>query len=84
GIVQGTGRNEFRYGYVNAGEDIQNNDLIVSSGLGGVYPKGYSIGTVVKKTQSENGLGVDIEVVPVVDFEALDYVFVLPPINVYE
>jgi len=84
GIIQGTGQNRFRYGYVNAGEDIQNNDLVVSSGLGGIYPKGYAIGTVVKKSQSENGLSVDIEVAPVVDFGALDYVFVLPPISVYE
>jgi len=84
GIVQGTGKNEFRYGYVTAGEDVQNDDLIVSSGLGGIYPKGYAIGTVVKKTQSENGLNVEIEMAPVVDFGALDYVFVLPPINVYE
>lgn len=84
GIVQGTGRNEFRYSYVNAGEDVQNNDLIVSSGLGGIYPKGYAIGTIIKKTQSENGLSVDIEMAPVVDFGALDYVFILPPNNVYE
>ncbi len=84
GIVLGTSRNELRYGYVSTGEDIQNDDLIVSSGLGGIYPKGYSIGTVVKKTQSENGLNADIRLVPSVDFAALDYVFVLPPISVYE
>ncbi len=84
GVVQGTGRNAFQYGYVNAGEDVQTNDLIVSSGLGGVYPKGYAIGTIIKKTQSENGLSVDIEVAPVVDFGSLDYVFILPPINVFE
>jgi rod shape-determining protein MreC len=84
GIVQGTGKNQFRYGYVSAGEDVQNDDLIVSSGLGGIYPRGYAIGTVIKKTQSENGLNVEIEMAPVVDFGALDYVFVLPPISVYE
>jgi len=50
GIVLGTSRNELRYGYVSTNEDVQNDDLIVSSGLGGIYPKGYSIGTVVKNT----------------------------------
>lgn len=84
GIVQGTGRDQLRYAYVGAGEDIQKNDVLVSSGMGGVFPKGYSLGTVVKKTESENGLNIDIEVAPSVDFAALDYVFILPPVNVYQ
>ncbi len=84
GVVLGTGRYELRLGYVSANEDIQKDDIIVSSGLGGVYPKGYTIGTVTKRTESENGLNTEIEVVPAVDFAALDYVFVIPPINVYE
>jgi len=84
GVIQGTGRNELRYGYVSAGEDVQSDDLIVSSGLGGIYPEGYAIGTVVKKTQSENGLNEDIQVVPSVDFGALDYVFVLSPVSADE
>jgi rod shape-determining protein MreC len=84
GVVLGEGRYELRLGYVNATEDVQKDDVIVSSGLGGVYPKGYVIGSVVKRTQSENGLNTDIDVVPAVDFAALDYVFVIPPINVYE
>jgi rod shape-determining protein MreC len=84
GVIQGTGRNEFRFGYVNAGEDVQKDDVIVSSGLGGIFPKGYVIGSVLKKTQSDNGLNTEIQVIPAVDFAALDYVFVLPPINIYE
>jgi len=84
GIVQGTGRTPLRFGYVDAGEDVQKDDVIVSSGLGGVFPKGYALGTVTKKGVSDNGLSAEIEVAPVVDFGALDYVFILPPINVYE
>lgn len=84
GIVQGTGRNQLKYAYVNSSEDIQKNDLLVSSGLGGIFPKGYPLGTVVKKTESENGLTIEIEVAPVVDFAALDYVFILPPVDVYQ
>ena len=83
GIVQGTGRNQLRLGYVSAGEDIQKDDVIVSSGMGGTFPKGYVLGTVVKKNQSENGLNLDIDLASVVDFASLDYVFILPPIDVY-
>lgn len=84
GIVQGTGRNQLRYAYVNSSEDVQKNDVLVSSGLGGIFPKGYPLGTVVKKTESENGLTIEIEVAPVVDFAALDYVFILPPVDIYQ
>jgi rod shape-determining protein MreC len=83
GIVLGTGRNQFKYGYVSASEDIQKDDVIVSSGLGGVFPKGYAIGTVQKKSLSENGLNSEVDIAPAVDFAALDYVFVLPPIDIY-
>ena len=84
GVVVGTGSHELKYSYVEAGEDVQKDDLIVSSGLGGTFPKGYVLGTVVEKTVSENGLNTDIEIAPAVDFASLDYVFILPPIDVYE
>ena len=84
GIIQGTGRTPLRFGYVEASDDVQKDDVIVSSGLGGVFPKGYALGLVTKKGLSDNGLSAEIEVAPAVDFAALDYVFVLPPINVFE
>lgn len=82
GIVMGTGHDQLKYGYVSATEDIQKDDILVSSGMGGVFPKGYSIGTVVKKSLAENGLTMEIEVAPAVDFAALDYVFILEPVDV--
>ena len=84
GITQGTGRNQLRFSYVAPNEDVQKDDPLVSSGLGGVFPKGYAIGSVVKKTESENGLNTEIDVAPAVDFAALDYVFILPPVDVYQ
>ena len=84
GVAIGSGRNRLKFDYVDIGEDIQSGDAIVSSGLGGVFPKGYALGTVLSKTQSDNGLYTEIEMVPAVDFAVLDYVFVLEPINVYQ
>ncbi len=84
GVVQGTGRSQLRFAYISAGEDVQKDDLIVSSGMGGVFPKGYAIGSVVKKAETENGLNQEIELQPAVDVAALDYVFILPPVDVFE
>jgi len=83
GVVRGTGRNLLEYHFVSPGEDILPGDTLVSSGLGGIFPKGYALGTIVKKGLSENGLDMDIEAAPAVDFGVLDYVFVLPPVNLY-
>ncbi len=80
GVVLGSGGNQLKYGYVSAAEDVQAGDPIVSSGLGGIYPKGYALGTVLKKTTSENGLNSDIELAPAVDLGVLDYVFILQPV----
>ncbi len=83
GIIQGTGRNQLKFAFVAPGEDVQPGDSIVSSGMGGVFPKGYALGTVLKKRPLENGLAMDIEVAPAVDFGVLDYVFILPPEGLY-
>jgi rod shape-determining protein MreC len=83
GIVQGMGHSTLKYAYVDVREDVQKDDIIVSSGLGGIFPRGYVIGTISKRTISENNLNADIEVVPAVDFGAMDYVFVLPPVEGY-
>ncbi|HVZ80583.1 MAG TPA: rod shape-determining protein MreC [bacterium] len=84
GVVQGTGRNQLRYGYVSAAEDVQKDDVILSSGLGGVFPKGYRLGTVIRKGEAENGLMADILLAPAVDFASLDYVFILPPAILFQ
>jgi len=57
--------------------DVAVNDVIETSGLGGIYPKGIIIGKVkeVKKTNSELNRYAIIE--PAVDFKRLEEVFVL-------
>lgn len=61
--------------------DVAVNDVIETSGLGGIYPKGIVIGKVkeVKKTNSELSRYAIIE--PAVDFKRLEEVFVLKQRN---
>ncbi len=84
GVVQGTGLGPLRLGFVSPLEDIQVGDTIVSSGLGGVFPKGYALGTIVKKEVSDNHLDTEIELAPAVDLGVLDYVFILPPVEIFK
>jgi rod shape-determining protein MreC len=60
--------------------DVKAGDVVVTSGVDGIYPKGYVIGTVER---SDGGLGLyrTITVRPAVDFSSLEEVLVVlvPP-----
>jgi rod shape-determining protein MreC len=60
--------------------DVMAGDLVVTSGVDGVYPKGFAIGTVEKSERGESLYRV-ITVRPAVDFSGLEEVLVVlvPP-----
>ncbi|WP_295624397.1 rod shape-determining protein MreC [uncultured Nitrosomonas sp.] len=55
-IVSGTGKNnELELRYLSVNTDIQQGDLLVTSGIGGVYPPGIPVATVLKIEQDSAG-----------------------------
>jgi rod shape-determining protein MreC len=60
---------------------VQLGDLVVTSGLGGTFPRDVPVGKVVRAGKREIGLFQLADVEPVVDFAKLDQVLVLaaPP-----
>ena len=50
---------------------------MVTSGMGGVFPKGLVVGHVISVDQQEFGLFQAIEVMPAVDFSHLEEVLVM-------
>ena len=79
GIVVGKSRRTCELRYVDFHADVQVGDAIISSGLGGVYPKGLLIGKVVSVHPKPYGLFHEVEVQPVVDLAKLEEVLVLAP-----
>ncbi|PKM83782.1 MAG: rod shape-determining protein MreC [Firmicutes bacterium HGW-Firmicutes-13] len=57
--------------------NIQKGDVIVSSGLGGVFPPGFVIGCVIEVGQDEYGLLKSALIEPAVSFNRLEEVFVV-------
>ena len=59
--------------------DVKPGDLVVASGVDGIYPKGYAVGHV--ETAARSGLYLTITVRPTVDFSSLEEVLVVltPP-----
>ena len=64
--------------YVNRAMPIHPNEPVLSSGLGGVFPKGILIGTVVKgRLDPQTGLYQTLELKPAVDYRRLEEVVVI-------
>jgi rod shape-determining protein MreC len=56
--------------------DVQAGDLVVTSGVDGIYPKGYAIGKI-EKVERGSGLYYTIAVRPSVDFSGVEEVLVV-------
>jgi rod shape-determining protein MreC len=57
--------------------DVVEGDSVISSGMGGVFPKGLQLGWVSEVSSNPRELFKDIVVEPSVDFNSLEEVFVL-------
>jgi len=80
GVVVGIGDGMLRMQYVPGTADVKTGDLVVTSGIDGIYPKGFVIGTI---DHADRGAGAYHEIVirPAVDFSRLEEVLIVrtPP-----
>jgi rod shape-determining protein MreC len=76
GILQGKGGNRCSLDFVPKNADVQVEDLVLASGLGGIYPKGLVFGKVSEANKKNPGVFQEIEVTPTVDLSALEEVLV--------
>ncbi len=82
GLIEGKGMNQMILNYLPRETTFQKGEEVVTSGLGGIFPAGYLIGTVKKTHYEEYGFYKYITVKPSVDFNTLELVAVvkrLPP-----
>lgn len=79
GVVVGTGTNTVKMKYVPMNAEVKVGDPILSSGLGGIFPKGLRIGRVGDIIKMKQGLFQDITVNPSADFSRLEEVLVFMP-----
>ncbi|EPE37735.1 rod shape-determining protein [Candidatus Photodesmus katoptron] len=79
-IASGTGNWDWmQLEHISITTDIQEGDLLVTSGLGGVYPQGYPVAYVNKVEHHTQKKFVVVRANPVVDFERLRYLLLLWP-----
>ncbi len=76
GVLRGSGENELDLIYISNTEEINIGDIVLSSGLDGIYPKGLVIGKVVDLREGDSVFQA-IKVKPDVDLIRLEEVSVL-------
>ena len=76
GVVVGTGEDRLRLEYVAGTADVKEGDRIVTSGIDGIYPKGFVVGQI-ESIQRSAGEYSAILVRPAADFSALEAVLIV-------
>ena len=76
GMVYGTGR-ELQLNRVRMLADVQPGDRVVTSGLSGIFPKGLLVGTITNVYRERHDLFQSADIEPVVDFNKIEWVFVI-------
>jgi len=81
GIIEGQGSSEtpllMRFVPKRAREEINIGDIVITSGMGGIFPAGINIGRVGAVNALEYETTLEVEVFPMIDFSRLEYVFVI-------
>lgn len=77
GVVRGTVGGELRMEYVDRKKTPKVGDLVVTSGLGGIYPKGIPVGEVTEVSEDRSGLYPEVRLVSRVALARVEEVLVL-------
>lgn len=77
GILKGFTSHQLSFEFLSVDEDLQVGDIVISSGLDGVYPEGIPIGTVSATGKQGRRLFLTATVDPYVKFAKLEEVRIL-------
>jgi rod shape-determining protein MreC len=75
-VVEGRAGPVLRLRYLSRDSEVRPGDLLVTSGLGGVFPRGIRVGTV-RAILPKTGLFLEAEVTPAADLDRIEEVLVL-------
>ncbi len=77
GVIRGGGGGRLTLEFAMREDDVKVGDQIVTSGIGGIFPKGLPIGEVTMVKKGEYGIFQTVEVRPAVMISRLEEVMVL-------
>ncbi|MBQ1841194.1 MAG: rod shape-determining protein MreC, partial [Atopobiaceae bacterium] len=77
GVLRGSVDGTLHLTLVRTDQNVEVGDTVVTSGLGGVFPKGLPLGTVTSVERTSGALYYDIEVEPLSSTESFEEVLVI-------
>ena len=77
GTATGAGKDPLKLENMMRNEDIQDGDLIVTSGTDSIYPPGLVVGRVANIEKKEHGMFQRADILPAVDVTRLEEVLVV-------
>lgn len=77
GVIKGKGGGACSLEFAMREEDVKVGDVVMTSGIGGVFPKGIAIGEVSMVRKGEYGMFQTVDIRPAVNVSRLEEVLVL-------
>ena len=78
-VVEGRGMERLHLKYLSRAARVEAGDLLVTSGLGGVFPRGLVVGRIISVVREEGALLQEAEVEPAAQLGRLEELLVLLP-----
>ncbi|MEK6791095.1 MAG: rod shape-determining protein MreC [Deltaproteobacteria bacterium] len=76
-VIEGSGEDSLILKYIRIDDDVALGDVVITSGLTGIFPRGVAIGEVVRIEKSRDNFFKYIEVKPKVQIKTLEEVIVV-------
>lgn len=77
GIVAGRGEKTLSIMYVRKNIEVLRDDMVVTSGMGGMFPKGIPLGRISRVKKTGHDIFLEIDMTPAVDFDHLEELLVI-------
>ncbi|PIS10498.1 MAG: rod shape-determining protein MreC [Bdellovibrio sp. CG10_big_fil_rev_8_21_14_0_10_47_8] len=77
GIVEGKNSTSCSLRYVEKSEDVVPGDLVISSGLDNIFPKGFPVAIVESVENKSYSVSLKVDLKPVVDPDKVEEVFIV-------
>ena len=76
-LIEGKNNSSCAMRYVEKSEDVKEGDIIVTSGLDNIFPKGFPVATVVAVENKAFSVSLKVDLKPIVDPDKIEEVFVV-------
>ncbi len=77
GLVEGHSRDKLKMTHLLRADDVVVNDIVVTSGINRIFPKGFPLGKVTSVEKDAYGISQNVELEPTANPYNLDEVFVV-------